>query len=75
MGVPGIFEILVIMFVILVLFGIPLVIAGVVIFFFLRRGRDNDDVVQTCPHCGFHVRGQPVSQCPQCGAALAPPEQ
>lgn len=72
MGAPGIFELLIILG-ILALLGVPLLVVGAVIFFVLRSGRRNDEVVQTCPHCGFHVRGQPVSQCPQCNAALAPP--
>lgn len=72
MGAPGIPELIVILGILLLL-GIPVLIVGVVIYFVIGVGRGNEEVVQTCPSCGLHVRGDPVAQCPHCGAALAPP--
>jgi hypothetical protein len=48
------------------------VVLGVVL---ARSGRGANEVVQTCPYCGTHLRGRPVLQCTNCGATLGPPQQ
>lgn len=74
MGAPGIWELLIILC-ILGLLAVPVLLVGAVIFFVVRRGRDSGEVVQTCPHCGTHIREQAVAQCPNCGTALDPGQQ
>lgn len=54
----------------LVVAAVGAVVLGVVL---VRSGRGGREVVQTCPYCGTHLRGQPARRCSNCGAALGPP--
>ena len=56
----GIREILFILIILLILFGIPIIVIRWIII--------SQRTVQVCPSCGTHIRGKPQLKCPTCGA-------
>lgn len=70
-GAPGLIELLIVgLLVLACVAGVVVLVAAIA-----RSGGSSRDVVQTCPHCGTHIRGRPVDECPTCGARLAGPSE
>jgi predicted RNA-binding Zn-ribbon protein involved in translation (DUF1610 family) len=58
------------------IFGIPLIIAGLAVPIVMMRGElfTKHDVTATCPHCGTPIRTSDATiklECPGCGEMLA----